>query len=916
MILRRLRVEHFRRHNIPVDIEFDERLTIVAGLNEAGKTTLFEALKYAFFRRSGATGKDIEGLAPWGRPGLSPSVTVDFEHQGAEYQLAKNWGKRGGTQLAKRNASGLLVPLMAENADDFLATVFAGQPPKQGQFSSFTGQHMGLAYLLFVPQGSVPIAGAPKDIGLHTDAQARLTEILGAASQSPEGARLGKMIGAAYDKVFTSKGQRRAGAPATQVQTEIDKLEALVEEMRGQVASFESAADALDIARGELQEAAAAANEAKSAAEASRPRYQAAVDLRAALGTAQRDLQLAQQRYEDLVDENRQIENALSDLKKLGPAREARAVAVATAETAHGDAERKHSEAVRALRVATAPNAELERLERELAAARGTAKLRQQTELLKQKVTSADNLRQQLEEIDAKRALDPVTQADLDRLRDLLENERGLEIRLEAAQTSLDLVAERPLTVAWQIGDRNERKSLEAGERLEVAADGRLVLELEGVALFEIHGPVNDAGELRKELSRCKTALAEVESQLGTRDPARLQKRLNALQDRERDRARFQSQLEELLDGNTIESQKRALQDLEASVASAPEGLSAEELEALFDERKSAAAAAIAELNAAIEPLADQLRKRHDELAATRKAQSATDDEWRRLEATVARLVPEGESPADRKAKLNAAYAERFGAEHKVDEARAAYGPYQADGDPLQELNRLQELANETMRAEEVSKARVKRLEQDLAEGYAQAPSSQLTELEEELDRLRAKLADEEVTEDALRLLENFVTEADAKRVENFAQPVLKRVAPWFQQVTGNELMRLDLSGDNQVTGLRLAGVDHEVRFDELSQGTCDQLALLIRLAFASLLTQPQCLGPMPVLLDDPLVHADWERRPRFGKILEDISSTAQVIVFTCRPEDYARTSGLLIALGDPVPATVTAGSLAAAAGS
>jgi hypothetical protein len=48
---------------------------------------LFEALQYAFFRRSGATGKDIEALAPWGRPGLSPAVTVDFEHQGAEYQL-------------------------------------------------------------------------------------------------------------------------------------------------------------------------------------------------------------------------------------------------------------------------------------------------------------------------------------------------------------------------------------------------------------------------------------------------------------------------------------------------------------------------------------------------------------------------------------------------------------------------------------------------------------------------------------------------------------------------------------------------------------------------------------------------------------------------------------------------------------
>jgi hypothetical protein len=556
---------------------------------------------------------------------------------------------------------------------------------------------------------------------------------------------------------------------------------------------------------------------------------------------------------------------------------------------------------MRALRIATAPDPDLERLERELRAARAAAELRHEAGLLQQQVAGAEALAQRLGEIDIARNLEiPITQAELDRLRNLVETERGLQIRLEAAQTLLTLMPERPVTIAWHSGDSNERKKLEAGQRFEIAADGRFLIELAGVARIEISRPVNDVGKLRAELSGCQKLLAELQRDLGTRDPAELQKRLNEQHDRARERARLQVQLEELLNGNTVESQKKLLSELQARLPSAADALGVAELDALLSEHRSASARSVERLNAAIESLTEGLTKLRGDLVTAQKAQSATDEEWRRLEA-MAGLLPDGASPTDPETHLQAAYAKHFEAERKVAEARAAYAPYHSDEEPLEELKRLQDLANDAMRNEVELKARVVGLEQDLADGYAEAPASKLTELEEELERVRAKLADEEVTEAALHLLHTFVTEAEARRVENFAQPLLDCVAPWFAQVTGNELLRLNLSVDNEVNGLRLAGVDHEVRFEELSQGTCDQLALLIRLAFASLLTQPQRLGPMPVLLDDPLVHTDWERRPRFGKILEDISLTAQVIVFTCRPEDYSGTSGRVVTLGEAV---------------
>jgi hypothetical protein len=61
------------------------------------------------------------------------------------------------------------------------------------------------------------------------------------------------------------------------------------------------------------------------------------------------------------------------------------------------------------------------------------------------------------------------------------------------------------------------------------------------------------------------------------------------------------------------------------------------------------------------------------------------------------------------------------------------------------------------MRAELEVKARVRALQAKLAEGFAEAPGLQLTRLEEELERLRAQLADEVLTEEAMKVLQGFV---------------------------------------------------------------------------------------------------------------------------------------------------------------
>jgi hypothetical protein len=78
-----------------------------------------------------------------------------------------------------------------------------------------------------------------------------------------------------------------------------------------------------------------------------------------------------------------------------------------------------------------------------------------------------------------------------------------------------------------------------------------------------------------------------------------------------------------------------------------------------------------------------------------------------------------------------------------------------------------------------------------------------------------------------------------------------------------------------------------------LSVGTRDQLATLIRLTIAEQLKSA-------IILDDHLVHTDPVRLAWFRDVLLKTSLEAQVLVLTCRPEDYLVSADF----GGGVPAT------------
>ena len=89
------------------------------------------------------------------------------------------------------------------------------------------------------------------------------------------------------------------------------------------------------------------------------------------------------------------------------------------------------------------------------------------------------------------------------------------------------------------------------------------------------------------------------------------------------------------------------------------------------------------------------------------------------------------------------------------------------------------------------------------------------------------------------------------------------------------------------ITGIKRDRIE---TFSRLSDGTQEQIAVLVRLAMASMLAERG--QTVPVILDDALVYCDDDRIKRMFDALSRAGKRQQVIVLTCRLRTFAPLGG------------------------
>ena len=98
MRITRIRLSDFKRH-AELEIEPAAGLTIIRGPNEAGKSTVQQALELVLFRKADANRDDIRSAHAWGSTS-APQVELDFDVEGSAGTLLKRFdGARSEAEL-------------------------------------------------------------------------------------------------------------------------------------------------------------------------------------------------------------------------------------------------------------------------------------------------------------------------------------------------------------------------------------------------------------------------------------------------------------------------------------------------------------------------------------------------------------------------------------------------------------------------------------------------------------------------------------------------------------------------------------------------------------------------------------------------------------------------------------------------
>ncbi len=159
--------------------------------------------------------------------------------------------------------------------------------------------------------------------------------------------------------------------------------------------------------------------------------------------------------------------------------------------------------------------------------------------------------------------------------------------------------------------------------------------------------------------------------------------------------------------------------------------------------------------------------------------------------------------------------------------------------------------------------------------------SAQAAEAAEKMEQVAARIR---------RLVEQYARiklatmvlkdEIDRYREEN-QDPVLQIASKYFSKLTIGSFAGLRTDVDDNGNPI-LVGVRHDntqVSVEGLSDGTCDQLYLALRIA--TLEWRLETSEPMPFILDDILINFDDDRSKATLKVLADLSEKNQVILFT-----------------------------------
>ena len=889
-----------------LELRFDPHFTLLGGANEAGKSTVVEALHKVLFLRASATGRAVDELRSRLHSGL-PEIAVDFEAAGARWELRKRFSGASGTcQLGSDGG----VALQGAAAEEQLARLLGVEGPIEGRRHGQLPQRWGHLWVRQGESGSNLLAGPGEAYDLKSLVQQLQQRGAAAALESPLDRLVGEQLQARLDLQFTATGKVKAGSPLAEARQRCQEAQAALEQAQGHRAELESAMEQLQRIGARLQ----------AIDSAERPRLRRASQLAGQLRLRQAQIGPLQQQFA-------QLELALAEqqaLQQQGLNLEAQQQAWQQQLASQLEEQATHQAGCRAGELALL---ELDGQQRELA---GRLELAQQLldlASLEEEARQLNAHQQQFEQLQrdaqlCKQRLLELAPIDQETVRALRQAEQQLaqaQARSQAMATAVALldadqsvsVGGRPLLpgetlqlsraaelsigsgVRLRISPGGGKANLEAAEALEARAQSLLNLQQQaGVDSSEAAEQIaGQRQELERELARLRQAAGAIpwsrlSEQIGALEP----RRERLLRHLERHRQLRQAIAQE----GGLPDQREGLESWLDALRhqSSQAGLRRQQLEAGLQARRQQLADRIAELG----QLERQLAELGGSLAPLKQRQLALE----KLHGTQAALAAELEH---RRQELQIQAGElgelKNSLRELLPEASAANQP---DHGKENWVDNWIEALIQQLDAEKDGLLTSRGQNEQLC--LSLSVEDPAAAVEQCLARLESAQGEREAIERqtlALQILQSLFHRARQEFSQRYREPLEEAIGPYLEDLGSREQqVRLDFDPKRGFGDFELQQGIQRYGFEQLSGGMREQLATALRLALAEVLL-PGYDGCLPLIFDDAFTNSDPRRLGGLHRMLgRGLAKGAQIILLSCNPADYqefATKNGSVITL-------------------
>ena len=799
MIINELELAPFAGISKKDNLKFDGGLNVLLGPNEAGKSTVVEAILSLFFLpirpdKGSKVDKLLRPLYPHPE-GDTIKASVSFTHNGERYQLKSIWGKNPSTELTLPNGN------LVTNEDSVRSKLDEILAYGYGTYKN----------ILIARQAD--IAKTIEALKTNSEATNSLGEALRKTLMEADGVSVEKLqdrIESEIESLLSKwnierkcpEGNRGIDNPWQKEVGEVLKAYYEVEEHRKDLTE----------ARGAEEEYSKKAMEFRETEERLSSLSDKVKKLKALSGDIWRRkeleprLELLKKEEEELKGANkewpiveREIEKLEERLKEVKEAKEKLESALETA------LEAEKSREIR--------------------------KLYEQVEPIHRRI---EELKKEINRI-------PETGEDLKEFK-RLENEIAQhKAALSARKLLGKFISRNSMKLSVQKDfDKPESISLESDKEVLFNAGGQLIIESEQGWRFEVRSGEQDGEqdieEIKKRYDEASKELERKKSELSVTSVSKVEERVKEKEELERKLEGEKKTLEVLLDNRSFDDLKEAVKNLgEEKTTREPDEIRKE----------------LYELNANQSKDEIELKNFKDKIEKWKEKYEEHDKVVERLgEVRIERRKLENE-----KEKLA-----------PLPEGCESAEAFQKDlSDKEQIFEKLKEKRTE-LRVE------LTKIESDPPDNTAEEIEARLKENEQKFEGLKKR------AQAVLRVKEVFgkvLEDMDSDTFKPFVSSFITYLAP----------LTADRYKSSFMDGALPSGIikenGEEMPLDLLSTGTRDGMALALRLAMSEYLLQNR-QGFM--IMDDPLVNLDPERKKAAAKVLKEFAQKFQLIIATCNP--------------------------------